>query len=153
YEREGVPFDKGRGFDAGEVVRARPDWAIAHRLLPKGAAELRAGLESPDPRTRAESLRALTVIHLMLGDHATQLELEDRLLAQEPRDGWPRLRRIAALLRLGRMDEAVSESDEMVRLDPNGEDTRRLAMVARSARDERLRLGVSENAVALAAAR
>jgi hypothetical protein len=118
YARQGVAFDPDRGFDASEVIRARPDWAERHGMLPRDYADLDAARRSPDPEVRFRALDALGLVRALLGDYAQQVGIDRRAAALRPTRRAPRRRLVNGLLRLGRPQEALAAARELSRLDP-----------------------------------
>jgi hypothetical protein len=118
YAREGVPFDPARGFDVAEVIRARPDWAQRHGMLPRDYADLYAARRSPDPQTRFRALDGLGLVHALLGDYAQQVAFDRRAAALEPDRYAPRRRLVNGLFRLGRSQEALVAARKLSQLDP-----------------------------------
>jgi hypothetical protein len=108
YAREGVAFDAERGFDVGEVIRTRPDWAEGHGMLPRDYAEFYAARRSPDPQARFRALNGLGLVHALLGDYAEQVAIDRRAAALRSNSQAPRRRLVNGLLRLGRLQEALA---------------------------------------------
>lgn len=126
YAREGVPFDRERGLDPARVIDERPDWAIAHRMLPLGWDELRARAAEGD----ADALDALGRTFALLGLYERALPIDAAAAAARPDAKGPRRRQVYALLRLGRDDEARRAATELVALDPGDARSRAVEGVA-----------------------
>ena len=118
YAREGVPFDPERGLDVAEVIRARPDWAAAHGLLPPDYARLAADRESPDPGRRFEALDALGTAHALTGNYAEGAEIEREALRIRSGAKGPRRRLVYDLLRLDQPVAALIHAKTLQELDP-----------------------------------
>jgi hypothetical protein len=130
YAGEGVPFDTERGLDVGEVIRARPDWALAHGLLPRNHDALLAASRSEDAATRAGALEALALARALVGAYAEQIELDREAIALRPRAKAPRRRLVAGLLRLDRPQHARAVARELVAINPRDPRSRAFARVA-----------------------
>jgi hypothetical protein len=138
YAREEVPFDRARGFDVDAVIRERPDWAEAQQILPIGFAGLREAARAAPPEQRAALLQEIALYFALAGAWEHELEAENALLELLPRAIGARRRRIHALLRLGRVEEAQAEADELERRAPGDPDSMRFVRAAREiARRER----------------
>jgi tetratricopeptide (TPR) repeat protein len=118
YRREGVPFESESGLDPMAVIRARPEWAAARRMLPRRYAERLAEHESPDPAARFRSLDYLGWVYAFLGSYADQLEMDRQAIALRPEAKAVRRRLVYGLLRLDRRAEAIDVARELLRLDP-----------------------------------
>jgi tetratricopeptide (TPR) repeat protein len=118
YQREGVPFDPESGLDPMAVIRSRPEWAAARRMLPRRYAESLAERENPDPDLRFRSLDYLAWVYAFLGSYADQIELDRQAVALRPEAKAAHRRLVHGLLRLGRSAEAVDAARELLRLDP-----------------------------------
>ncbi len=130
YEREGVPFSRERGLDPAELIRARPDWAAAHRMVPIDYPSLLAALESPDPDERFEALSRLGPTYALLGAYEPGLALERQASELRPKAGAPLRRQVYDLLRLDRSSEALSAARRLERLDPQVQRARETARLA-----------------------
>jgi hypothetical protein len=117
YAAQGVPFDPGRGLDPAAVIRARPDWAEANGMVPRGFASLGRDAEAPGPR-RVASLETLGLAYALAGAYPEQVEIDRVAVALRPRAKAPRRRLVYGLLRLGRVGEAQQEARALVALDP-----------------------------------
>jgi tetratricopeptide (TPR) repeat protein len=133
YAREGVAFDAERGFDIGEVIRTRPDWAEGHGMLPRDYAGLYAARRSPEPQARFRALDGLGLVHALLGDYAQQVAIDRRAAALRPTSHAPRRRLVNGLLRLGRPQEALATARKLSRLDPAEPRNALILRVARAA--------------------
>jgi hypothetical protein len=107
YAREGVPFDAERGFDPEAAIRAAPEWATAHGLVPAGFAALEAEAEGADPARRRAALDRLAALDVALGLYERAIEIDRRLLRSNPGANAPSRRLVWSLLRLGRDGEAA----------------------------------------------
>ena len=119
YQAEGVPFDRVRGFDAAAVVEARPDWALAHGLVPLDHALLLKATDHEALRTRLAALSRLAAVYALLGNYELQIALDRAALAQAPPLVAPRRRLVYGMLRSGRTPEAVEEARALVERDPD----------------------------------
>jgi hypothetical protein len=133
YARQGVPFDAERGFDVGEVIRERPDWAERHGMLPRDYADLYAARRDPDPEKRFRALDGLGLVHALLGDYAQQVSFDRRAAALEPARHAPRRRLVNGLFRLGRSQEALALARKLDQSDPPGPRNALILRVARAA--------------------
>lgn len=118
YEREGVPFDARRGFEVGAVVRERPEWAVAHGILPLDYASLLAARAGSEPGARAAALEQLGLAYALAGAYELQLAVDREAIALDPRSQSPRRRLAYGLLRLGRDGEAIEATRQLAALDP-----------------------------------
>lgn len=135
YRHEGVPFDPARGLDPGAVVRARPDWAAAHELLPPGWPQLLTARNSPEPGVRAAALEKIGLSHALAGAYADELAVEREAEALRPRAPAPLRRHAWALLHLGRFGAAADVAERLLALDPLDPRSRAFAATARALRD------------------
>jgi hypothetical protein len=119
YAREGVPFDAERGLDVATVIAARPDWAIAHGMLPLDYARLLEERSDADPALRFRALDALGACYLALGAYEAELAVDRQATALQPRARAPRRRRVFSLLRTGRSSRARIEARSLIALDPD----------------------------------
>jgi len=115
YAREGVPFDPARGFDAGEVIRQAPAWAVAHGLIPHDHAQLLADVEGPDPLRRRAAQERLASLAVALGLYEQAIEIDARLVRASPEDEAAQRRLVWSLLRLGRYEEARQAAQALIR--------------------------------------
>jgi hypothetical protein len=121
YAREGVPFDPELGFDPLRVIRARPDWAIAHRLIPEDFAALERESAAKDPRARVAALGRSASVLALLGACDAALEREAEIGRLDPLALDSRRREIVCLLRAGRFEQARARAIELgPRQDPDG---------------------------------
>ena len=131
YERQGVPFDPERGLDPGAVIAARPDWAIAHGMLPRHYARLLAARDGGDPGERFRALNALGFVYTLLGAHEDQIRADREAASLRPRAKPPRRRLAGTLIRLGRAGEALETARELMLIDPQDARSELLWSVAR----------------------
>lgn len=131
YARERVPFDRERGFDVDAVIRERPGWAEAHQILPVGFAALREAAERGPARRRAAALEQMALYLTLAGAWEHEARVEAELLDRVPNAIPARRRRVHALLRLGRLDEALAEARELERRAPRDRESRRFVRAAR----------------------
>jgi tetratricopeptide (TPR) repeat protein len=113
YQRQGIPFDPARGVDAGAVAREHPEWAARRGLVWEGFGRLLEAARSGDPGAQ----ELLAVAFGRLGAYADALALDAELAARDPRAKAPRRRSVQALLRTGRLDEALAVAEELVAID------------------------------------
>jgi hypothetical protein len=106
YAREGVPFDAERGFDPAAAIRAAPEWAVAHGMVPGDLSALEDEAEGTDPARKRSALDRLAALHVALGLYERAIEIDRRLLRANPGANAPTRRLVWSLLRLGRDDEA-----------------------------------------------
>lgn len=130
YRRQGVPFDPGRGLDVAEVVHARPAWAESRGLAPPGFAAALARRDAADAEVRFAALDRLGAAYAMMGAYAEQAAVEEEALRLRPEAPEPRRRRIYALLRLGRHEEAVRAATELLLHDPEDDRARKAFRIA-----------------------
>ncbi len=129
YAGTRVAFDPNAGFDVAHVINEAPDWASAHGLLPKGLEPMMA--ESKRFGTNDSIANLVSATYLALGLDERALESDDALVRKIPTASGPRRRRIGALLRLGRIDEALDEAGELDQLQPADGLSRSLILAAR----------------------
>jgi hypothetical protein len=108
YAAEKIPFDRKTGLDIGMILRRHTSWAIRHRMLPTNYPELMR-MRPGNPKV----LNQLAVLHLLLGDYSTQIQLDERLLTLRPRALRPRRRLISSMLKLGRTEEALAHVQKL----------------------------------------
>ena len=131
YAERGIPFDGRRGFDPGAAIRADSGWAVAHALVPPEYPELLAQARSADSEARRLARNALGFIYLMAGAYPEQVAF-DRATAREfPHEKLPRQRLVYGLLRLDRAREAVAAAADLLALDSEDPESKRLAALAR----------------------
>jgi len=120
YAREGVPFDEERGFDPAAVIRAAPDWAVAHGLVPPDFASLEDDVSGPDPARKRWALDRLASIWLALGVYDESIAIDRRLLRSNPGANAPTRRLVWALLREDRTQEAREAARGLARARDGG---------------------------------
>jgi len=105
YQREGIPFDPGRGLDPNAVIARRPDWARSHGMLPPDWEKLRSELpfEAQDHRRARE---VVAILYALDGAYELQTALDRETLARYPGDLDARARLVHGLLRLGEFEAA-----------------------------------------------
>jgi hypothetical protein len=135
YEAKGIPFDREHGLDASAVVRARPEWAIEHSMLPSDYHELLADAGSKELDMRLKARNALGLVYLLTGAISEQIAW-DRQTAQEfPLDRRSRQRLVYALLRVDAPDAAESMVKELLAIDSSDRWNRDLAKLVRDYRN------------------
>lgn len=98
FEREGVPFDAERGFDAVAVAQAAPAWAEASAVVPRAFARIRSAASATAAATaRTAALDRVATAWLLVGAHDEAASSDEMLLAATS-PGSPEAR--AALRRL-----------------------------------------------------
>jgi tetratricopeptide (TPR) repeat protein len=142
YAGQGVPFDAEVGLDPGRVIAERPDWAIERGMLPQHHPRTLRAAESADPTERYRALGLLGFVYTLLGAWPEAIRADAGAAALRPAARGPRLRLANAYLRLGRAEEALAASRELLRIDPRDERARLVAMLAR----ELARLGLRPDA-------
>jgi hypothetical protein len=118
YAGEGIAFDPKRGLDIGALLQERPEWAIRHRMLPKNYRRLVSASRHAERTVRYRALDRLGTIHLLLGDHETQLRFDRQAIALAPGSEAPRRRQVYGLLRLGRGRDAFRAAARLARINP-----------------------------------
>jgi hypothetical protein len=102
YARDGVPFDRERGFDPGAAIERARDWATQHGLVPIDYAALASARDSaertPEPATK---LDALARVELALGRYSAAAATDARLLELAPSHLPALRRRVCSLLHQG----------------------------------------------------
>ena len=116
YRNRGVPFDRMTGLDVGLVVDEAPEWAVEHGLVP---VDYEALVDRNDRTIRPHAaLARLSMAYLAIGLESRALEIDARFVRVQPAATAPRRRRVGALLRLGRVEEALREAAELESLGP-----------------------------------
>jgi len=118
YQAQGVPFDPAKGLDLGGVLRARPDWAAARKIVPPSYSALVRQSRSGSAAERAAALDILGELYAVLGLYDEQLESERALLALSPESQRAAERLAWGLLRLGRYAEASARSRAVLKRHP-----------------------------------
>jgi tetratricopeptide (TPR) repeat protein len=116
YERQGVPFDSAIGLDPGQVIAERPDWAIAHQMIPFEYELWLNESEDPDPEVRFRAIDRLAAVLGLVGAYETAADFELEALALWPGSEAVRRRLAYDLLRLDRFDEAREQGRLLVEL-------------------------------------
>jgi hypothetical protein len=134
YRDQGIPFDPRNGFDASAVIRARPDWAIEHSMLPNDYHEILEQTSSSDAKKRLKARNALGIIYFLAG--ATSLQIDwDRQTAEEfPTDRGSRQRLLYALLRVDAIREAHAVARALIDIDAHDRWTRDLVKLLKKYR-------------------
>jgi hypothetical protein len=139
YERQAVPFDRGRGLDVAAVIEARPGWAIQHQMLPRRYEVLQQHRLDPDPERRFAALDALGSAYAALGAYPAQLMVDREAVALRPDALAPRLRLVYGLLRLDRRARALAQARALSEIDPDDRRSEIFLRAARAARSARIR--------------
>jgi hypothetical protein len=134
YEAESVPFDSRRGLDPSQVIRARPDWAMEHAMLPPEYPDLVSQSQSSNPQGRLEASNALGLVYLLTGAYEAQVARDRQTAGEHPRDKSSRRRLVYGLLRLGEAERAGVVAEELVAIDPDDSWSRELAELVRKYR-------------------
>jgi hypothetical protein len=129
YSSQGIPFEEDEGIRVASILDEAPGWAVEHGLVPRDFEQLLRSARSGRISIRGGA--RLVAVYLALGLEERALEIDDRLIAAIPTASAPRRRRIGALLRLGRVEEAREEADELARLHPDDALALRLIAEAR----------------------
>jgi len=127
YDSQGIPFGPKLGFDPSAAVRARPDWAIEHAMLPGDYYGLVEQASSEDPETRLKARTALGLAYLLTGAYAEQIAWDLETAEDFPQDARSRQRLVYALLRVDAVDEARAVLEALAEIAPNDRWTRDLA--------------------------
>ncbi|NRA10120.1 MAG: hypothetical protein HRU02_18330, partial [Myxococcales bacterium] len=132
YQGERVPFDLERGFEVESVLARAPSWALRFGLVPRDFAQATRQRFSPDQRASRRARDRLANSLAVLGLYERAARLDEQTLARDPLLVSSRRRLVWALLRAGRVPEALEEAavlEAAEGLDPLS------AFVARSARE------------------
>ena len=132
YEGERVPFDSEQGLEVGRVLARAPHWALRFGLLPVDFALATRQRFSPDQSVALLARTRLANIFAMLGLYERAALLDEQILARDPLLVSSRRRLVWALLRAGRVPEALDHAavlEASEGLDPLSD------FVARSARE------------------
>jgi hypothetical protein len=114
YAREGVPFDRGRGFDLAQVVREAPQWAFQHGVVPADFLRVLGATRSLDPGRRAPAQHRLAAIYAAVGLYERAEAIDRRLLAAAGPAATAAGRRLVwSLLRQGRFSESLAVADKL----------------------------------------
>jgi len=141
YRRQGVPFDPQRGFDAAEVVRAAPMWAISKGLVPRDFHALASRTRALDSGERNAALRRIASVYAALGLYDESIRADRRLLRGEPTALDAQRRIVWSLLRLDRLEEARTVAEDLLRrpaLDSLSRRVGETALLAASLRPDEL---------------
>jgi hypothetical protein len=118
YAAQGVPFERGAGFDPARVLRKAPDWSLRHGLSTPGHEHLGAISLYRD----SDGVRALTelgFVYASLGLYERCVDVSRRRL-QRGETVPARRRLVWALLQLGRDEEARAAAKPLTEL-PEGD--------------------------------
>jgi hypothetical protein len=126
YARQGIRFDPEKGFDVAALVATRPEWLIAHEILPPHYPQLLADRDGSDPTRRFRALSELGSIYSDLGDWTHQIPVERAAVAMRPDALLERTRLITTLVEQGSPVLALHQARELVRLHPESERAREL---------------------------
>lgn len=118
YAREGIPFDPQRGFDGAAVIRASPQWAAAHGLLPADWRELEAAGRSARPAERQTARARIATVYAMLGRYEQAAAIDREILASAPRSLRAARELTWSTLHLGRPEEMLAAADRLAALSP-----------------------------------
>jgi tetratricopeptide (TPR) repeat protein len=133
YARAGVNFDPEVGIDVARILDEAPDWASQHGLVPGNFGRLLSDWETYGASNSVADLIASA--YLALGTDARALEIDEELVRRVPTAWGPRRRRIGALMRLGRVEEALEEAEQLAQLQPADPLSRALIEAARRQAD------------------
>lgn len=118
YAEQGVPFDPALGFEPLAVVRAAPEWSVAHGLIPVDFAGLEAAARRAAPGTRQVAQDRLASIHALLGDYDGAVAVDEDLLRMRPRAVGVARRLVWSLLQAGRIADAGEAADRLASISP-----------------------------------
>jgi hypothetical protein len=133
YAREGVPFDRERGLDVAAVVRERPEWAVARRMLPVDHAALLEALADPDEARRFRGLNRMGLVYALLGVHEEQVEFDGAAARLRPGAKAPLRRLVFGQLRRQRAREALAAAERLIALGADDPRSAPFVAVARQA--------------------
>jgi hypothetical protein len=130
YARQGVPFDTETGLDVESVIKERPDWAIAHQMLPLDYTALLERSRASEIPRRLAALDRLGLSYALLGAWQSGLDADVELLELKRGHRAASARQAHALLRLGRTQEALRAVRELRSLLPSHPAAKPLGRVA-----------------------
>jgi hypothetical protein len=131
YEREGVPFERERGFDVERVIREARLWAVEHGIVPANFDLLVGSARSFDTAARGPALAELAALYAALGLCERAHRIDERLLRANPGALGARRRLVWCLLRLGRAEEAGAAAGPLAQAPAADALSRALAAAAR----------------------
>ena len=133
YRDRGVPFDPENGLEPERVIREAPQFARAWRLLPQDDETLRAdALQGPTP-ARVAAAETLALADSAVGAWSSAIAMAQLALSLEPASRPARRSLVYALLRTGRLQEALDEALALQRLDLRDARSRRIVAIAQRA--------------------
>jgi hypothetical protein len=106
YARAGVPFE-GR-FDPHETIRAAPQWAIDHGVIPRNWSRVLEQTRVPDPTRRLAARSRQASILAILGAYEAAAAIDRSILRQQPHALDAGRRLLFSLLQPG--DTALEEA-------------------------------------------
>jgi hypothetical protein len=115
YARLGIPFDRVRGLDVGEVLRTRPDWAIEQRLVPPETPRVWTAAHQGPKHTRARALSRLGDILFVAGDYRGASIAALRAIELDATTARAAVIAVSSLLRAGHYDQAGQVVGDMLR--------------------------------------
>ncbi len=133
YRDRGVPFDPERGFDPERVIRDAPSFARAWRLLPQDDEALRAATLQGTTPSRVAAAETLALADGAVGAWPSAIAMAQLALSLDPASRPARRSLVYALLRTGRLQEALDEALALQRLDPQDLRSRRIVAIAQRA--------------------
>ncbi len=106
YASQYVPFDPARGFEPLAAIRAAPDWARDHGLMPEGFGALDHVARTGAGESAALARDRIAAIYASLGAYAEASALDREILRERPQAVRARRRLAWNLLHLERYAEA-----------------------------------------------
>ena len=98
------------------VVRERPEWAVARRMLPVDHAALLEALADPDEARRFRGLNRMGLVYALLGVHEEQVEFDGAAARLRPGAKAPLRRLVFGQLRRQRAREALAAAERLIAL-------------------------------------
>jgi hypothetical protein len=115
YERLGIPFDRDKGLNVGDVLRANPVWAIEQGLVPPEMPVVWGAAHRTDDPARVPALIRLSEILFVAGDYRGAAITGRRALGLDAASMQPASLAVRSLVRAGRTQEAAGLVVEVLR--------------------------------------